>query len=189
MLNYIMANINGNFKPNVGRFAATSEQEIEKLMEERGAKNTNKQIEGVIRLLKQFLVEKNYLELEALNKDILPDILKDFYTNVHTKNGECYHLQSLRNMRSNLNRWFQENMDLNIITDPLFSSANIRFKAMQVNTKKIGKAVTKKTEKISDEDMQKLGNYFNVDHMNCPNPAVLKRSAMKTCKSLETTLM
>ena len=23
--------------------------------------------------------------------------------------------------------------------------------------------------------MQKLGNYFNVDHMNCPNPAVLQK--------------
>ena len=113
--------------------------------------------------------------MESVSKENLAEILSAFYTNARTKNGERYHLQSLKSMRSNMNRWFQENMDINIITDPLFSSANLRFKAVQVNTKKIGKAVTKKTEKITDEDMMAISNYFNVDHMKCPNPSILQK--------------
>ena len=125
--------------------------------------------------MKEYLKEKNLGELEEVSKENLADILKSFYTNARTNNGECYHLQSLKSMRSNMNRWFQENRDINIITDPLFSFANLRFKAVQVNMKKIGKAVTKKTEKISDEDMLAISNYFNVDNMKCLNPSILQK--------------
>ena len=167
--------LQGKFKPKTARFGSATEDEIEKLMEERGAKNTNKSVRGAVRLLNEYIAAKSLPELESIEKSDLPCLLKEFYTNVRTKEGERYHLQSLKSMRSNLNRWFQEKKNINIITDPIFGEANLRFKAVQVNTKKIGKAVTKKTEKISDEDMIKLSNYFNVDHMNNPNPAVLQK--------------
>ena len=165
----------GHFKVKTVHFGAATEDEIEKLMEERGSKNTNKLVKEAIKVLKEYLKEKSLGELEQISKDDLADILKSFYTNARTKNGECYHLQSLKSMQSNMNRWFQENMDINIITDPLFSSANLRFKAVQVTMKKIGKAVTKKTEKITDDDMLAISNYFNVDHMWCPNPSILQK--------------
>ena len=77
-----MANVNGNFKPTVARFGAATEEEINKIMEERGSKNTNKSVKGAIKILRQYLSEKNYAELETLNKTDLAIVLEEFYTNV-----------------------------------------------------------------------------------------------------------
>ena len=75
-------------------------------------------------------------------------------------------------------RWFQENKNINIITDKGFSKSNLLFKGVQVKGKAEGRGVRRSTVPISDTDLIKLGEYFNIDHMNQPNPRVLQKNVI-----------
>ena len=166
------------FKPNSARFGCSGKDELKKIIEERGAKNTLKSVKMSITVLRSYLAEKNLPQLEDIDLDSLPSILEDFYANARQKDGSKYHVSSMKCIRSNLNRWFQENKNINIITDKNFTKPNLLFKGVQVLGKKEGRAVRKHTVPISDEDMLKLQNYFSIDHMNYPNPRVLQRNVM-----------
>ena len=160
------------------RFANTSNEEKQKLLDERGSKNTNKAVKCAVGCLEAYLSEKSMGTIADIDLDKWPEVLENFYTNACTKKGERYHVQTLKSMRSCLNRFFTEKMKINIIEDKSFNSANLMFKSVQVHSKKQGKAVTKKTEKISDYDMKLISNYFNVDHVKSPNPKILRQCVM-----------
>ena len=171
-------NISGKFKVNSGRFGVSTEEEKSVILEERGAKNTNKSIKSAVQCLEDYIRFKGLPSLASIDNNELPKILEDFYCNARSRKGDIYHTQTQKSMRSNLNRWFQEHCKINIITDPIFIKANLMFKAMQVKAKKIGKGARKHTEKITDDDMARLAFYFNVDHIKRPNPYVLQRAVI-----------
>ena len=168
----------GTFKPHTARFGASTDEEIQQIIDERGAKNTLKSVKCSIRILQAYLKEKDLPIIEEIENDQWPKILEDFYANARTKDGKRYNVGSMKSIRSNINRWFQENKNLNIITDKGFSKSNLLSKGVQVRGKKDGLGVRRSTVPISDPDMIKLGNYFNVDHMNTPNPKVLQKNVI-----------
>ena len=79
-------------------------------------------------------------------------------------------MQTLKDLRSNLNRWFKDKRDIDIVEDVRFTKANNVFKGAKVRAKKSGKGVTKSTLAIGEEDMEQLAMYFHIDHFLRPKP-------------------
>ena len=100
-----------NFKPTTARFGSSTKEEIQKIIEERGAKNTLKSVKCSIKLLQAYLDEKELGDIDLIQPESWPEILEDFYTNARTKDGKRYNVGSMKSIRSNINRWFQENKE------------------------------------------------------------------------------
>ena len=168
----------GKFKVNVERFGASTEEDIAKLIEERNRPNTNRSTKQCVSILRQYLAAKNLSDVELLPDADLPEILKKFYADARKKDGSRYHTQSLKNIRSGINRYFKEKHKIDIIDDPRFKEANMSFQGSQVRAKREGRGVRRSTPVISEQDMASLAMYFTVDHLKQPNPSVLQRNVM-----------
>ena len=131
-----------------------------------------------MRCLLEYIAEKKLKPLQDTDDADIPELLENFYVNARTNKGELYHVQTLKGLRSNLNRWFKEKRDLDIVNDVRFNKANNMFKGAKVHAKKAGKGITKSTETISDEDLQQLATYFYIDHMVTPNQRILQRNVL-----------
>ena len=167
------------FKVRTGRFGSTTDEEKQKIKEERTAKNTNRATKSSVACLMEYIAEKEIqFELKDIPLDDLPKILEDFYCNARTKNNDYYNNTSFKSLRSNLNRWFKENRNINIVTNERFTSANNMFQGMMVKAKKQGKGYRRSTPVISDEDLLKIGQYFDVDHVHAPNPKILQQTVL-----------
>ena len=162
---------------NVRQFVDTSELEIASLIRESKAKNTNRSTDSALRKLRLYLQHRELPTIEDVDNADLPDILLKFYTDIRTqKTGENFQTSSFKVIRAGLNRYFKCERSLDIVSDERFMKANLVFDSVQVKAKKMGKGVTRSTPHISQEDMVKLGNYFNVNHVQKPNPKVLQHT-------------
>ena len=108
----------------------------------------------------------------------LPKLLEEFYCNACTKNNEYYNTTTMKSLRSNLNRWFKQNRNINIVTNEKFTEANNMFTGMLVKAKKMGKGIRKSTPVILDEDLLKIGKYFDIDYVVNPNPRILVQTML-----------
>ena len=102
-------------------FACTTEEEENKIMQERNSINAVRATESTLRILTQYLNEKQLPELEEISDDELPNILKSFYTNLRTMNSELYALQSLKCIRAGINHHTKVVRNLDIISDIHFA--------------------------------------------------------------------
>ena len=167
------------FKVTTGHFGSTTKEEKAKLMEERNAKNTNKATKSAVRALISYLIEKELLALCGVSSDNLPELLLNFYTHMRAIKNELYNIQTLKCMRSNLNRYLKESRNIDICTDKRFIKTNEMFKAIKVRSKLAGKGVRGLTVPIDDIDVKKINDYFkDVDYMNKPNPRKLGRNVL-----------
>ena len=168
-----------NFKPVSGRFGVSTDAEKVKILTERNAKNTNKSTIGAVRCLEEYLKEKSLPNIENTTDNELPSVLEDFYVNARTKKThERYHTQSLKCLRSALNRFFQETRQINIINDPPYLQANMMFKGVQVQAKNEGKGARRSTPVIKEEDMATLARFFTHDQVTSPQPCLLQRNVI-----------
>ncbi len=74
-----------------------------------------------------------------------------------------YKLQSLKCVRAGINRHLKETRGIDIISDPKFTKANEMFCRVSSLTRRKGLAHTKSFPVIQDEDLKKLGAYFQQD--------------------------
>ena len=167
-----------HFKVNVGRFGCTSELEKAKILEEKNSKNTDKATKCGMNCLFEYIKAKNLPDLNSMADSDFPKLLEDFYMDLHTKDKQFYKTSSMKSMRSNINRWFKENKKLDIISDTCFVESNSMFKAMQVQAKKSRKGVKKSTKLITEEDLERIGTYFDHPYISNPNPALLQETVM-----------
>ena len=88
------------------RFATINEEQLNKILTEKDAKNTKRATDSSIRTFKSYLREKNYDEdFEDLPNEQIDAILKKFYSEVRTENGELYKKSSLTSLRHGINRY------------------------------------------------------------------------------------
>ena len=103
------------FKVRTGHFSSTTDEEKAKLLEERNAKNTNRATKSSLKALTSYLIVKELPALCDILDDDLPQLLLNFYTDLRTiKGNELYNTQTLKCMRSNLNRYFKESRNIDI---------------------------------------------------------------------------
>ena len=85
------------------RFASTSDQEKTKLLDDRNAKNTRRATKNNIKVLTDYLTEKQLPSLDQLTDDDLPEVLFNFYSNLRKVYGELYKLQLLKCIQARIN--------------------------------------------------------------------------------------
>ena len=130
------------------------------------------------KLQNQWFVNCKVSWLDDITSDMLPNILLDFYTAVQPRKKDSDSVQTLKCIWAALNRFFCAERNLNIITDTRFVKTNEIFKGVLVEAKKTGHGVKKPTAKITEEDLFKIGQFFQHDHMNFPNPKLLQRNVI-----------
>ena len=85
------------------RFAFTSVEDKQKLLDERGANNTKRATKSNLKTFTDYLTERDLNKLEDIPNDDLPSILYDFYTDLRKVDGQLYKLQSIKCIRSGIN--------------------------------------------------------------------------------------
>ena len=73
-------------------------------------------------------------------------------------------------IRAGLNRYFEFNRSIDIVTDEHFTGGNVVFDGVQVQDKHTGKGTLTSTPHVTDDDMKKIAQYFSVDHVRKPQP-------------------
>ena len=159
------------------QFNDRNNEEIQKLLEGKDKKNTQKSTKSALKQLREYLLLKNEPDIHDLDPAKLPDILFNFYALVKPRTGERYSTQSLKCIRATLNRWFKAEKGIDIIKDPGYVRTNEIFKGVLVDARKNGKP-KKSTPKINDIDLERIGEYFQHDYMNKPDPKKLQQQVI-----------
>ena len=107
---------------SVSRFAKVSEVDLERLVDDKDAKNTKRATKTVLRVLQQYLKEKKVSEPQT--KDGISNVLKLFYVEARKLDGTLYSKSSLNSLRFGLGRYFKATLGFDIINDPAFPVQN-----------------------------------------------------------------
>ena len=118
------------------RFASSTQQEIEKSLEEKDLENTKRSTKVAKELFYEHLKEKNIQEPH--DKKELAQVLKSFYMEARKKDGSFYSMGSLKTLRFRFNRHFKAVPGVDIISEEEFSEANKVFATKCVQLKKDG---------------------------------------------------
>lgn len=135
------------------RFASLTEQDIEKIVEDKNSQNTKRSTKVAKELFADYAKEKKLREPEE--KKELAQTLKTFYVEARKKDGSFYSMGSLETLRFGLNRHFKSTRGIDIINDVEFNEANKVFTAQCVQLKKDGQAKVQHKPPILDDDLKK----------------------------------
>ena len=156
-------------------FKDRSDQNLQELLEGKDKRNTQKATQGALSQFSQYLAAKKLPKLQDLTVDNLPEILYNFYPSVKPLKSNNYSVQTLKCLRSGLNRYFCKEKGFNITKDSQFVRANEMFQVVLVKSKKQGLGVKRSTPAISEIDLKRISEYFIHDHVNNPNPKKLQQ--------------
>ena len=158
------------------RFKERSEAEIKELLDNKDKKNTQRATNGALRHFNAFLESKQLPKIEGINDAAeLASILEDFYIALKPIKENDYSAQSIKCIRSAINRYTRKEKGIDICHDPRFTKANERFASVLVESKKKGKGVKIPTTPISTVDFERICEYFCYDHMQKPDPRHLQQ--------------
>ncbi len=171
---------NASFDLQYSCFKSTSEAERQKILEDRNSSSTNKATKHMLRILEEYIIEREVPKLEDTTDDQLPHLLECFYTELRQQDGSMYKLAILKCIHTGLNHHFKDTRNLDIISDIRFTKANQMFKGVAVQTRKAGLGSTKSFPVIPDKDMERLGDYFYQDFNKEVNPKKLQQAVIYT---------
>lgn len=143
------------------RFAKSSEDEIQKLLQGKSSANTLKATKTAVKVFRDYLSEKGLdINFERHDKAQINAVLRKFYVEARKKDGDFYKKSALTGIRFGINRHLQSvRRNIDIINDAEFNEANSIFKAQVVELKRRGKADITRTPDVGLEDLRKL--YFS----------------------------
>lgn len=160
------------------RFGSTSVEQQDDMLEDRNKFNTRCATKSTVKILTDYLAEKKLKNLPEILDEELPNILYNFYTDLRSKKGQLYKLQSLKCIHAGVNRYMKEMRNIDIIKDLRFTKTNEMFKAVSHNVCEKGLGTTKSYPPIEDDDMALISAYFDHDHMNHPDPRKLHKAVI-----------
>ena len=160
---------------NASRFAESSEEDIQRLLEEKNSENTKRATKTAVKILRDYMAEKGYNpRFEDLDKRALNNVLRKFYVEARKKNGDLYKKSALSCIRFGINRHLQYRRNVDILNDPEFVDANEVFKAQIVELKRLGKGEVDHSTDITPADLQKL---YSSGVFNTSTPEGLQKKA------------
>lgn len=155
------------------RFGDTSEEEIQRILEDKNRPNTKKATKTAVNVLREYLKEKELeTNFEDFDKSFLNNVLRKFYVEVRKRDGDFYKKSALNSIRFALNRYLQTTRKIDIINDPDFRLSDEVFRAQSVELVRLGKGSVDHVNDMSVEDIKKL--YFS-DVLNINTPEGLLR--------------
>ena len=112
-------------KMATSRFVQLSPEELLKLQRKQQSLNTVRSTKFGVNLLQKYLVATgSETKVEEIQPAELNEILISFYSGARTEKGESYKLNSLKNLRFSIQRYYLEKRGIDIIADPLFKTSN-----------------------------------------------------------------
>ncbi|KAK3706233.1 hypothetical protein QZH41_010932 [Actinostola sp. cb2023] len=155
------------------RFGDSSEEEIQRLLEDKNTANTKKATKTAVNIFREYLREKGLeTNFEDFDKEFLNNVLRKFYVEARKRDGDFYKKSALSSIRFALNRHLQSTRNLDIINDPEFRISAEVFRAQAVELVRRGKGTIDHFTDISVDDLKKL--YFS-DVLNINTPEGLLR--------------
>lgn len=142
------------------RFAALDEEDLQKLLSGKDAKNTQRCVKRSVRLFREFL--GNDSSFETFDKTKLNEKIRLFFASVRTANGGNMKTSTLSNVKYGLTKYFKEHCKVDFNTEIEFSTSREVYKAVVTDLKKKGLGSTEHKPPISDDDLQKLYNPENI---------------------------
>ena len=169
---------NADVKPGVKyRFKDRTNVQKEEILKGKDKQSTQRATDIYMKQFAVFLAQKNLPKVDDLEIDSsLDDILADFYASVQPQKKDDYSVQTLKCIRSGLNRYFRQHRGIDIAKNTMFVRANEMLKAVQVDAKKKGLGVKKSYPAISEIDLERIAEYFCHDHISLPDPRRLQQN-------------
>ncbi len=137
------------------RFALLTDEEIEQKREDSKNQNTVVATKKSVRILMDYLTEKNLLQGKALldfTETELDDVLRKFYFELRQKNGEHYCNSSLKGIQYGIRRYFFENgKDYDIVNGSVFTKSRSDCTTVRKENKKEGRGAVKHHPEITEE--------------------------------------
>jgi len=146
----------------INRFMHLSDAELADLEKVKVAKSTTKSTSNALKTFLAFCKEENYNSIQDISLDELNSLLTKFYAGARTLKGELYKMNSLRGIRSGLQRHFQEVRGIDIINDNDFNTANRCFKNVLSKVKVSSKGKVDHHPEVEPEDIDKLYNSIDI---------------------------
>uniref|UniRef100_A0A7M5UHB0 Uncharacterized protein n=1 Tax=Clytia hemisphaerica TaxID=252671 RepID=A0A7M5UHB0_9CNID len=154
-------NFNTGISSNGSRFAELTDQQIETMMEKKNAKNTDQNTSYAVRILEAFCKHAK-TSYKGITSSELDKLLSKLYVSARTAKGDLYKLNSMKAIRSGLQRHFIRILNVDIITDETFRMSNLCFENVLKQLKFNGKGETEHYPEIEPEDLQKLYSSFDL---------------------------
>ena len=101
------------------RFVSFTEQDIEKIVEDKDSQNTKRSTKVAKELFADYVKEKKLREAEE--KKELAQTLKTLYVEARKKAGSSYSMGSLKTLRYGVNRHYKSTRGIDIINDVEFN--------------------------------------------------------------------
>ena len=159
------------------RFKDRTNLELNEILKGKDKVSTQRATNIYMKQFATFLAAKSLPTVDNLDIDSsLDNILADFYASVQPQKKDDYSVQTLKCIRSGLNRYFRQHRGIDIAKNPMFVRANEMLKAVQVDAKKKGQGVKNSTPPISEIDLERIAEYFCHDHISLPDPRRLQQN-------------
>ena len=139
---------------DIKRHRELSDREVDKIEEDRHEINTKKSTGWAVKVLRDWLVEKNMsTDLDAYGAESLNEVLRSFYATVQNTNGSSYSVSSYIALRAGICRHLSK---LDIMNSVSFKSSNGVFSSVVKKIRKMGQDVSQHHPPISATDMQRI---------------------------------
>ncbi|CAB4006433.1 hypothetical protein AC249_AIPGENE19185 [Paramuricea clavata] len=152
-----------------------SDEEINRLLENKDAKNTKKSTKFAVRAFHGAIedLEKAEQNIESLDKS-----LANFFANAKRKDGTKYKASALQTLRNGLRRHYLDRLGIDIVNDRSFTYSTKVFKASVTDLRRQGLATVQHHIPITKVDMAKLysGETIVFD-IHAPNGLLLEFSS------------
>ena len=125
----------------MSRFTSISPEEMERIILNKDAKNTKKQMETFFATLTDYLVQKRItFSFKTASKEDIDRTLRQFWMEVRKIDREMYKVSSFKSMRSAIQRKLKQlrGEDFDITNDTAFNKSNTAFDAQKTLMKQQG---------------------------------------------------
>ena len=148
----------------MSRFAVYDDEDVKAFKTKIRAKRTQESTDFAINILNQYCESQSIAFVEHdLSPSTLNNLLSRFYLCIRNKKGEYYKINSMRNIRFSLQRYFLEFAKIDILGHD-FAEANTVFENTLRLIKANGKGETNHHPEIEPEDLTKLFNMLNINN-------------------------
>ena len=148
----------------MSRFQQITENGLLQLQVQQNAPNTERCTKFGVKLLHTYLSECGIPEdFVTIEVERLSPLLERFYAAARQEDGSLYKLNSMKSIRSSLQRRYLEKCEVDIVEDNRFIKANTIFSNICKRIKAAGLGDTTHYPEIEPEDVRKLCSSFNID--------------------------
>jgi len=147
------------------RFADITNQQLDKIVEDKDAKNTKRSTNQAVRLFHKYLTEQELdVEFENYDPQTLNNTLSKLYAEARTEDGTLYKKSSLQILRHGLNRFLSSKKEIDIVRETEFKESKKVFLVVCKDLKRQGFGGVEHHPPIDESDLKKMSQMFDLQN-------------------------